>query len=117
MPELDHWHPVLRSKRLSRRPVGVRLAGRQIALFRDGDGQVAALEDCCPHRRMRLSCGQVVAGRLQCAYHGWTFNRTGAGESPGTPKLHAQATAFETTERFGFIWLKAQGSAAEFPKF
>ena len=61
MAVLDHWHPVLASKRLRGEPVGVRLAGNHIALFRGEDGRVGALEDVCPHRRMRLSAGKVVA--------------------------------------------------------
>src|SRR5262245_10267797 len=83
MSVLDHWHPLLLSCDLGRKPVGVRLDGRPIVLYRTPEG-VAALDDVCPHRRMRLSCGTVVGDKLQCAYHGWTFDRTGAGESPGT---------------------------------
>src|SRR5262245_1034594 len=98
MAALDHWHPVVRSKRLKRAPVGVRLAGKEIVLFRGADGRVGALEDACPHRRMRLSKGCVTGGRLQCPYHGWTFDACGHGESPGTPKLQAQTECFEVRE-------------------
>ncbi len=116
MAVLNHWHPVLRSERLKRAPVGVRLAGRHLALFRGADGQVGALEDECPHRRMRLSKGRVEHGRLQCPYHGWTFDACGHGESPGTPKLHAQTTCYEVREAHGAVWVKAPGAAA-FPDF
>ena len=34
MGMLDHWQPVLLSKKLRRKPVGVTVAGPQIALFR-----------------------------------------------------------------------------------
>jgi phenylpropionate dioxygenase-like ring-hydroxylating dioxygenase large terminal subunit len=117
MAVLDHWHPVLAAYRLRREPVGVRLAGKRIALFRGEDGKVGALEDICPHRRMRLSVGNVVAHRLQCAYHGWTFDCDGNGESPGTPKLTAHATSFDAVERHGFIWVKSRDSAPQFPRF
>jgi phenylpropionate dioxygenase-like ring-hydroxylating dioxygenase large terminal subunit len=117
MAVLDHWHPVLPSKRLRRAPVGVRLAGTNIVLFRGTGGQVGALVDMCPHRRMRLSLGKVVAGRLQCTYHGWKYDCAGAGESPGTPKLFATATAFDTTEKQGFIWVKSRDSDPVFPAF
>jgi phenylpropionate dioxygenase-like ring-hydroxylating dioxygenase large terminal subunit len=116
MAVLDHWHPVLPSKRLRRAPVGVRLCGTDIVLFRAA-GQVGALKDVCPHRRMRLSLGKVVGGRLQCAYHGWKYDCGGAGESPGTPKLHADATAFAATERHGFVWVKSRDSEPQFPPF
>ncbi len=114
---LDHWHPVLLREQLGRTPAAVRLAGQDLVLFRTPNGDIGALEDLCPHRRMRLSRGKVVGDRLQCSYHGWTFDCRGAGESPATPKLHACARAFETAEHGGAVWVKAAGSQAELPRF
>jgi len=54
MAILDHWHPVLPSRQLRCEPVGVRLAGRCLVLFRDHANRIGALADECPHRRMRL---------------------------------------------------------------
>jgi phenylpropionate dioxygenase-like ring-hydroxylating dioxygenase large terminal subunit len=117
MAELDHWHPVLLSRRLRpRSPVGVRLARRDVVLFRTPEG-VAALEDICPHRRMRLSAGAVIDGRLQCAYHGWTFDACGNGESPGTPKLTACAESYDVREAHGAVWARARGADTTFPAF
>jgi len=117
MAMIDHWHPVLESERLRHRPVGVQLAGRAIALFRTSSGAPAALADSCPHRRMRLSRGTVVGDRLQCPYHGWTFDAAGKGESPGTPKLHACADRFDAREGHGAVWVKSSGSTPAFPQF
>jgi vanillate O-demethylase monooxygenase subunit len=116
MAELDHWHPVVLSRKLGRRPVAVRLAGREIAVFRTSGG-VAALDDVCPHRRMRLSVGTVLGDRLQCQYHGWTFAPDGEGESPGTPKLRACAESYDTREAHGAVWLRARGAMTSFPNF
>lgn len=117
MAALDHWHPVLCSRELGHRPVAARLHGTNLVLFRAGPEQIGALEDCCPHRRMRLSLGKVINQRLQCQYHGWTFDSTGAGESPGTPKLHACAARFEALERHGAIWVKPPEANPLFPPF
>ena len=117
MPVLDHWHPILPSRQLRRQPVGVRLAGQEIVLFRTADGKIGALVDQCPHRRMRLSLGKVVGDKLRCMYHGWTYDCAGNGESPGTPKLQACARHFDAQERFGAVWLRAAGSTATFPHF
>jgi phenylpropionate dioxygenase-like ring-hydroxylating dioxygenase large terminal subunit len=117
MAAIDHWHPVLPSRQLTNRPVGVRVAGKEIVLFRTKEGRIGALDDCCLHRRMRLSRGRVIGQRLQCTYHGWTFDCRGAGESPGTPKLHAQAVTYDTIERYGMIWLKSAYSQPAFPQF
>ena len=117
MAEIDHWHPVFSSKALKDKPVAVRLAGRNLALFRNGSNQVGALVDHCPHRRMKLSAGSVVGDKLRCRYHGWTYDCEGHGESPGTPKLHACAESFEAVESFGAIWVKPRDASAVFPHF
>src|SRR5262245_3297015 len=117
MGMLDYWHPVLRRKDLPRdKPVGVRLAGRSLAVFRSAPGQVGAVEDVCPHRRMRLSAGTVWSGRLVCAYHGWSFDCAGQGESPGTPKLHASVACFDCRESNGAVWVKAAGVDRPLPQ-
>ncbi len=116
MPQLDHWHPILLSKELPvGRAVGVKLAGRDIALFRPGPGQVAGLEDACLHRRMKLSIGKVVGERLQCVYHGWKFAADGQGESPGTPKMFACANRYDVREANDMIWVKAPGTEKPLP--
>src|SRR5579859_1978657 len=117
MGVMDHWHPVLNSDRLRQKPVGVKLHGQELVLFRTGAGRIGALTDICPHRRMRLSLGKVVGERLQCKYHGWTYDCVGEGESPGTPKLTACAESFETREAFGVAWVKPRGVTARFPQF
>lgn len=117
MAAIDHWNPVLSSKLLKDKPVGVRLAGKNLVLFRAGAGQVGALEDVCPHRRMRLSAGKVVGQKLQCMYHGWTYDSCGHGESPGTPKLHANALSFDVQEKLGVLWVKSRASNPVFPPF
>src|SRR5262249_18329667 len=114
---LDHWHPILLSERLRDQPVGVRLHGIPIVLFRTAAGRVGALEDVCPHRRMRLSRGKVIGDRLQCPYHGWTYGCDRAGARPGTPKLYAQCTTFDVAECHRAVWVKPRGVEAEFPSF
>jgi phenylpropionate dioxygenase-like ring-hydroxylating dioxygenase large terminal subunit len=115
MGMLDHWHPVLKSQDLRRAPVGIKLAGHPIALFRTGSGGLGALDDVCPHRRLKLSAGAVVGDRLQCRYHGWTYDSCGLGESPGTPKLTACAASYEIREEYGLIWVKSRHCDAVFP--
>ncbi len=116
MAMIDHWHPTIPSRALRCKPVGVRIAGRAIALFRTSTGETGALDDVCPHRRMRLSLGTVLNDRLQCRYHGWTFDTCGQGESPGTPKLHTCAESYDVREQYGLIWVKPRGVAAPFPQ-
>jgi phenylpropionate dioxygenase-like ring-hydroxylating dioxygenase large terminal subunit len=115
MGMLDHWQPVLLSRRLGRAPVGVTVAGQQVALFRTADGRPAAVSDVCPHRRLKLSAGEVVGDRIRCRYHGWTFDACGNGESPATPKLTTCTTSYDVREEHELLWLKSRASAPVFP--
>lgn len=117
MAALDHWHPVLPSSRLGRRPRAVELDGRRIVLFRDGGGGLGALDRTCVHRRADLSQGCVVGGRLQCNYHGWTYDPLGNAESPSTPKMRACAAHYRAVEKYGYVWLTNPESRAEIPEF
>jgi phenylpropionate dioxygenase-like ring-hydroxylating dioxygenase large terminal subunit len=115
MGMLDHWQPVALSRTLRRKPVGVRVAGEPVALYRTSSGAVAAVADVCPHRRLKLSAGDVVGDRLRCKYHGWTFDACGHGESPATPKMTACMTSYDTREAHGLVWLKSRDSDPPFP--
>lgn len=117
MNGLNHWHPVLLSKDLSKKPAAIRLNGRRIVVFRTEAGSIGALDEVCPHRRMRLSCGTVHGERLRCQYHGWSFDCAGNGESPATPKLYATADHYHAVERNGAIWVKSAASNPQFPLF
>lgn len=115
MGMLDHWHPVLAARDLKKKPVGIQLAGRLVCLYRDSKGAVAAIDDVCPHRRLKLSYGRVVGDKVECKYHGWTFDGCGNGESPSTPKMHTCTDSFSAREEHGFVWVKARAANAAFP--
>ncbi|CAM9198298.1 unnamed protein product, partial [Sphacelaria rigidula] len=55
-----------------------QLLGKNLVLWRDGQGEWACFEDRCPHRAAPLSEGRVEEdGSLLCAYHGWRFDADG----------------------------------------
>src|SRR5262245_27676036 len=66
----DTWYVACTDDELTDRPLGRTICGEAIVFFRSGPGQVAALEDFCPHRGAPLSLGKVCDGRLVCGYHG-----------------------------------------------
>ena len=37
-------------------------------------GQLAALNDVCPHQGAPLSEGTIEDGRVVCSWHGWSFD-------------------------------------------
>jgi len=109
-PTEHGWYVACESRRLGRRPLAVSLLDRPLVLFRDGEGRPAALADCCPHRNVPLSLGRVHEGRLECAYHGWRFERGGQcvgvpGLVDGRPSSARRAVAHAVREQDGFVWV------------
>lgn len=64
------WYPVVASWEVGSNPLGITRLGENLALWRDHDGVVHAIEDRCPHRGARLSKGWNLGNRLACWYHG-----------------------------------------------
>ncbi len=64
------WYPISPGWAVGRKPIGITRLGENIAVWRDADGQIHALEDRCPHRGARLSLGWNLGDRLACRYHG-----------------------------------------------
>jgi phenylpropionate dioxygenase-like ring-hydroxylating dioxygenase large terminal subunit len=108
----DAWYAIARARDLrGDRPLAVRRLGRELALFRDGAGRVAALDAVCPHRGADLARGRVRDGALECPYHGFRFAAGGRctavpceGPDFRVPDTLA-ATAYTVREAHGWIWL------------
>jgi phenylpropionate dioxygenase-like ring-hydroxylating dioxygenase large terminal subunit len=57
------------------RPWSVKVLGRDLVVWKDGNGEWRVFDDACPHRKVALSEGRLEAdGTLSCAYHGWRFD-------------------------------------------
>jgi phenylpropionate dioxygenase-like ring-hydroxylating dioxygenase large terminal subunit len=103
------WFPVARSEDLTHdRPMAGRLLDTDLVIFRTPSGPVIA-NDQCPHRGAALSLGSLVAGELECAYHGWRFRGEDGRCShvpslpEGTPPRTSLAT-HRAAERYGLVW-------------
>src|SRR5690349_8372728 len=59
--------PVLGSRRVA------RPRGMNVAVFRNGEDQVFALLDRCPHKGGPLSQGIVFGTSVACPLHNWTI--------------------------------------------
>ena len=88
-------------------PLGRRICGKAIAFFRDPVGEVAAVEDFCPHRGVPLSLGRVVEGRLVCGYHGLVMGCDGRTVSMPGQRVRGfpPIGKFPVVERYGFVWV------------
>lgn len=104
------WQPVLMASELGEQPVLVHLLGRKLALARL-DGEAVAFPDVCRHLGAALSRGQILDGsRLQCLYHGWTYDATGRcvdipGRAVDEIPPGARVRRHLTCERYGLIWV------------
>lgn len=104
------WTPVALSARLKAGgPMGVKVAGEALVLFRDGEGRARAMVDRCPHRGVALSLGKVREGCLECPFHGWRFGGDGrVNHVPWNPdaKLPTlRAVTVPARELGGQVWV------------
>jgi nitrite reductase (NADH) small subunit len=80
--------PVLGSRRVS------RAQGMDVAVFRNGDDEVFALLDRCPHKGGPLSQGIVHGTSVACPLHNWNIElEGGCAKAPDvgcTPKFAVQ---------------------------
>lgn len=87
----------------------MRIAGERVVLFRDAAGRACALIDRCPHRGVALSLGKLHDGILECPFHGWRFDGSGANcHVPWNPDAKREllgATALPMREAAGLLWL------------
>jgi phenylpropionate dioxygenase-like ring-hydroxylating dioxygenase large terminal subunit len=85
-----------------------RILNEPLILFRAGNGDVAALEDRCPHRLVPLSSGHRVGDALQCAYHGTVVAADGScTKIPGQSSIprNSATRAYPALDRYGLIWV------------
>ena len=97
-----------------------QVAGEKVVLFRDAAGTLSALLDRCPHRGVALSLGKLQDGVVECPFHGWCFNGTGACTrvpwNPDAKRDNLSATALPVRELGGLAWLYTGFNPAEEPQ-
>lgn len=107
------------------RPFARTLLGERVVLFRNGQGEVQALLDRCPHRFAPLSMGKVVGDCIRCPYHGLEFRGDGAcrrnPHGDGTVPRNARVRSYPVVERHSLVWIwmgeAAKADPARIPNF
>ena len=114
------WYATVPVESLADGPRPFTLLGQNIVLFLDANGAPAALEDRCCHRTAKLSKGWCRNGNIVCGYHGWEYDRDGTlvmiPQFPfEQPIPEAKATAFRSTERYGYVWVALDEPMMDIP--
>lgn len=120
---LNTWYVAARSSEVADKPLGRRVCDRPMVFFRNAEGQVAALEDFCPHRGAPLSLGFVKEGNLVCGYHGLAMGSDGRCAHMPMQRVGGfpSVGTFPVAERYGFVWVwpgdAEQADVAKIPNF
>ncbi len=117
------FHPFAQAEEVTDKPQRFTVLGEHIVAYRDSQGQPVAFKDVCIHRGTPLSLGWRDGDNLVCAYHGWTYDRTGKcvripalPDNRGIPGK-ARAIRYHTGEAYGLVWAALDEPVAPIPGF
>lgn len=102
------WYAATWSRDLGEKPMARRFLGEPVVLYRQENGQPAALEDRCCHRAAPLSKGRCIGDYLECGYHGLQFDASGnCVHVPVQTKVppDAMVRSYPVRERWNVIWI------------
>jgi nitrite reductase/ring-hydroxylating ferredoxin subunit len=81
-----YWLVVSTSAELRDIPLGLKILGEDLVLFRDLQGKLGLVGMHCPHRGSSLEYGDIEDCGIRCPYHGWLFDVAGnCLEQPAEP--------------------------------
>ena len=102
------WYVAATSDEIGAPPLGRRLLGEEVVLWRSGNGHVNAFENRCAHRAFPLSHSTVQGDQLVCGYHGCTYDTDGkCVYTPAQPQVPTgmRVRVFPVLEQPPFIWI------------
>ena len=108
------WYAVATTGEVGREPLGRRVLGTGVVLFRTTDGTAVALEDRCAHRPYPLSLGRVDGDRIVSGYTGFTSLTVSASMYPPRAKFllvpgYAHFRCMKTGFLSGSGWVSGVG--------
>jgi len=106
------WYAVAESREVKPgKPLGLRRGGEDLVFWRERDEKIVVMRDRCPHRSAQLSLGKIVQGEIECPFHGFRYDSTGALTlSPANGRNGPKPSIFQcgtkvARELHGLIWL------------
>src|SRR5688572_19959048 len=119
---VNDWHPVAHVRQLgTQNPLSARLLREDLVIWRAG-AELLAWRDLCVHRGTRLSLGTVHGDRLECPYHGWTYDAAGRcvhipAHPNQAPPVKAQAKTYRVKVGYDMLWVCLGEPAQDVPPF
>lgn len=106
----NFWYPVAPISTLQEKPLSFKLLNQNIVVWLDQNMNLSALDDRCCHRSAKLSLGKIVGDCLQCPYHGWCYNHSGAVvHIPQLPRNrnfpNHKVKSYAIRECYGYAWV------------
>lgn len=105
---LKNWNPLMLARDLpDGKIIGKDFLGTRVIVYRGADGAPVVQSAYCPHVGADLSVGELIDGKVRCAYHHWKFASDGkCVEIPGQQHIPRVARIYNypTAERWGLIW-------------
>lgn len=103
------WYIASWSADLKEKPIGIKVTGEQIVVYRKEDGGVVALGGVCPHRFASMADGVVKGDSIECPYHGLRFGTEGQctlnPHGAGVVPPQAFLKHYPAAERHGAVWV------------
>ena len=104
----NSWYVAGWSSAFARELTPLTIMDEAIVIYRTESGQAVALDDQCPHKGLPLSLGRLRGDRVECGYHGMTFDAVGrCVRIPGQTNLPASAFVrrYALHEAGGILWI------------
>src|SRR5271155_3325257 len=103
----EAWYVIAASDDVGHELSTITVLNQPLVFFRAEDGSPVVLDDRCAHRRYSLAKSHLKGDTIQCAYHGFTYDRTGACIfAPGvTEELKFGVRQYPAVERGLWLWV------------
>lgn len=102
------WYVAATCDEITQSPLGRRLLGRDVVLWRGASGTISAFENRCAHRAFPLSHSTVDGDQLVCGYHGCTYDADGQCVfTPSQPRVPTgmKVPVFPVLTKPPFVWI------------
>ncbi|WLB92390.1 Rieske 2Fe-2S domain-containing protein [Bradyrhizobium japonicum USDA 135] len=86
-----YWQPIALTSELTDVPLGFRMFGEDLVVFRTTQGEYGILDRHCSHRGTSLEFGLPTENGLRCCYHGWLFGVNGQVLEELAPQIRTVA--------------------------